>query len=317
VSIARHILPAKKVSVIIPTYNRADLLRQALDSVFAQTHKGLEIIVVDDGSTDHTDKVLSEFGQQVKTIGLGRSGISSARNAGVDAATADYIAFLDNDDLWLPDKIEKHLDFATRHPESVVTYTDAVQFSGNGDEKRSFADYFSALKDPTHLFTPMITEYAVPLMSATMIDASFLKERDLRFQNFLGIDDLGLFLEIMMAGGKFAYLPEPLTKRRMHGGNFSGNHQRRFEQRKLLYADLLGRYSGRYTPEEKSALEIGLRDARYRVGESLWEGLQLKEARKEFLHTIGPDSKGIRSVAYALLTLFPSRFIAGARKIKP
>ncbi len=304
------------VSVIIPTYNRADLVRETLESVFSQNHQALEIIVVDDGSTDHTEKMLTSFGNRVKNIRLARSGISTARNTGIEAATGEFIAFLDDDDLWVPDKVEKHLNFATRHPEAVLTYTDAVQFGKGGTEKKSFADNFSALNDPAHLFTPMITEYAIPLMSTVMIKTSFLKESGLRFQNYLGIDDLELFLQIMMSGGKFAYLPEKLTMRRMHGGNFSGNHRRRFEQRKRLYADLLRQTPNGCTPEQKSALKAGLLDARYRVGECLWEELNFKEARNEFMQTLSLDKRGIKSAAYGMLTLLPVKLVENIRKTK-
>ncbi len=304
------------ISVIIPTYNRAELVGEALESVFQQTHSRLEVIVVDDGSTDDTAEVLARFGNRVKTITLARSGISTARNAGIDAATGEFIAFLDNDDLWVSEKIEKHLAFAIGHPEFVLTYTDAVQFSKEGIEKKSFADYFSALNDPSHLFTPMITEYAIPLMSTVIIRSSFLKESGLRFQNYLGIDDLELFLQIMVARGRFGYLPEKLTMRRMHGSNFSGNHGRRFEQRKLLYTDLLRQSLNRYTPEQKSALQLGLRDARYRVGECRWAELKLSEARKEFFHAIAADTSGMRAFAYWLLTFLPSSWISRLRSLK-
>ena len=283
---------SNSISVIIPTYNRAEMLREALESVFSQTHPVSEIIVVDDGSTDQTDKMLAEFGGRIRTIRIAQSGISVARNTGIDAANGEFIAFLDNDDLWLPEKIEKHLDFATQHPGLVLTYTDAAQFNTDGIDKRSFTDRFPALNDPSHLLTPMIMECAVPLMSTIMIRSSFLKESGLRFQNYSGIDDLGLFLEMMMSGVEFGYLPERLTMRRMHGNNFSSNYHRRFEQRKRLYADLLERPPAGRTPAQQAALAAGLQDARYRVGECLWEALDLKHARKEFIGTLSLNGRG-------------------------
>jgi glycosyltransferase involved in cell wall biosynthesis len=304
------------VSVVIPTYNRAELIREALDSVFAQTYTDLQIVVVDDGSTDHTNEILARYGDKVTTIRLPRSGISAARNAGIEATSGEYIAFLDNDDLWLPEKIEKQLSYSISHPEMVLTYTDAIQFSELGTQNRTFVDHFSALKDSTHLFTPMITEYAVPLMSATMMKASFLRSTGLRFPHYLGIDDLALFLEMMIAGGKFGYLSEKLTMRRMHEGNFSGNHCRRFEQRKLLYMDMLHQPSERYTQTQLSSLKLGMRDARYRVGECYWQKSELGRAREEFLHALGPDTIGMRAAAYGLLSLLPNPAIATLRSLR-
>lgn len=304
------------ISVVIPTYNRAELIREALNSVFAQTYKEIEVIVVDDGGTDHTDKVLADYGDRVKTIRLDRSGIGAARNAGVDAASGEFIAFLDNDDLWLPEKLEKQVQFATTHPEMMVTYTDAVQFREEGDEAKSFVDRFPDLRDPANLFTPMILKRAIPLMSTTMIRTSFLRSNHLRFPKYLGLDDLALFLESMIEGGKFGYLPEPLTRRRMHDSNFSGNHRRRIEQRFLLYTEMLEQCRARCTPQMVTALVLGVRDTRYRMGECYWEDLNLRKARSEFFHAVTPDARGMKSLAYCLMTILPSRLIAAMRRSK-
>ena len=99
------------VSVIIPTYNRLHLLRQAVESVRAQTYDRWELIVVDDGSTDETRIVLDRMGDpNVRVVSMPHSGIVGAlRNAGARAAHGDYLAFLDSDDLWLPTKLETQL----------------------------------------------------------------------------------------------------------------------------------------------------------------------------------------------------------------
>jgi len=110
-----------KVSVIIPTYNRASTIKEALLSIFDQTYLDFEIIVVDDGSTDNTCQIVSELGNQsgkVQYIYQDNRGRSAARNLGVRAAQGDYVAFLDSDDIFLPNKLnvqvltlEKNFDF--------------------------------------------------------------------------------------------------------------------------------------------------------------------------------------------------------------
>lgn len=309
------------ISVVIPTYNRPDLLQQTLESVLAQTYKDLQIIVVDDGSTAETGELLDRFSPRVQSIRLGRSGISTARNTGIDAAEGEFIAFVDHDDLWEPHKIEKHVEFASAHPELAMTYTDAIEFSKEGPAKITYVDHFSALKQPSKLFAPMITTYAVPLMSATMIKKSFLREKGLRFPNYFGIDDVGLFLMMLAEGGKFGYLPEPLTMRRMHDANTSSNHRRRFEQRQLMYRDMLqtdrlGAYRDRYTPEQKSALQQGLRDATYRVAECDWEDCNFTKARQGFFQAVAMDSRGMHALAYGSLALLPAGFLVKLRKLK-
>ena len=107
------------VSVIIPTYNRAREVGPAIESVAAQTYAPLEIIVVDDGSTDDTLAVLRRFEERVHVIGQQNSGPATARNTGVRASQGEVIAFLDSDDLWLPGKIERQVKVLERAGSSV------------------------------------------------------------------------------------------------------------------------------------------------------------------------------------------------------
>lgn len=95
-----------KVSAIIPTYNHAAYLGEAIDSVLAQTHAPVEVIVIDDGSTDDTEEVLSRYSNQIVAVRQPNAGVSAARNRGAARASGDLLAFLDADDIWLPAKIE-------------------------------------------------------------------------------------------------------------------------------------------------------------------------------------------------------------------
>jgi glycosyltransferase involved in cell wall biosynthesis len=97
------------VSVIVPTYNRAELLKLTLRSILAQTVTPLEVIVVDDGSTDHTVNVCAEFSEAIKYIFQENRGLSAARNTGINAARGDWVGFCDSDDLWRPQKLEVQL----------------------------------------------------------------------------------------------------------------------------------------------------------------------------------------------------------------
>ena len=97
------------VSVIIPNYNYENFIVRTVESVFSQTYKNFEIVVVDDGSNDNSIKVLNTFGNKIKIIEQENAGVSAARNNGVKNSTGDYIAFLDADDVWLPEKLEKQM----------------------------------------------------------------------------------------------------------------------------------------------------------------------------------------------------------------
>jgi glycosyltransferase involved in cell wall biosynthesis len=111
--------PTGSVSVIIPAYNSENFIRRAIDSVLAQTHRAEEIIVVDDGSTDSTREIVQSYGPPVQYLHQENAGPGAARNAGIRAAQGDWIAFLDHDDEWLPEKLQVQLNLLKRHPDLV------------------------------------------------------------------------------------------------------------------------------------------------------------------------------------------------------
>jgi glycosyltransferase involved in cell wall biosynthesis len=123
-----------RMSVVIPSYNRANCIEKAIDSVLEQTVDDIEIILVDDGSTDNTREiVLNKYGDQVRYVYQENQGISGARNNGIKNAQGDYIAFLDSDDYWCPSKIERQLSLAEEHPEYglLASRCDKIQCAGD------------------------------------------------------------------------------------------------------------------------------------------------------------------------------------------
>src|SRR5437763_447547 len=100
----------KTVSVIIPAYNFARYVPEAIDSVLAQTYAPFEVIVVDDGSTDDTPKVLAAYGNRIRAIRQVNQGVAAARNTGLAAAGGEYVAFIDSDDTWEPRKLQLQMD---------------------------------------------------------------------------------------------------------------------------------------------------------------------------------------------------------------
>jgi len=114
------------ISVIIPTYNRAGMVKEAIESVLAQGYADRELIVVDDGSTDETERVVSSFAPRLTYIYQDHQGVSAARNRGIVHARGEYLAFLDSDDLWLEDKLYRQMRFMESHPEALICYTDEI-----------------------------------------------------------------------------------------------------------------------------------------------------------------------------------------------
>jgi len=127
------------VSVIIPTYNSAKYIEEALESVFKQTLQDFEIIVVDDGSTDGTGEILKDYSDRIKYIFQKNSGPASARNKGIKIARGEYIAFLDADDLWMPTKLEKQVAMFDKNKNLGMVTTGACSFDEKG--VRGFSTY--------------------------------------------------------------------------------------------------------------------------------------------------------------------------------
>lgn len=107
------------VSVIIPTFNRAGVVTRAIDSALGQTYRPVEVVVVDDGSTDETPRVLQSYGDAIVAIVQGNAGPAAARNRGIRESRGDLIGFLDSDDLWLATKLERQVDLLCRAGENV------------------------------------------------------------------------------------------------------------------------------------------------------------------------------------------------------
>ncbi len=111
------------ISVVIPTYNRYEVLKRAIKSVLSQSYQAKEIIIIDDGSNDETSKIIELF-PKIKYFYQNNAGVSSARNLGIKKANYEWIAFLDSDDEWHEDKLQEHLKLHLQQPNLQISYTD-------------------------------------------------------------------------------------------------------------------------------------------------------------------------------------------------
>jgi glycosyltransferase involved in cell wall biosynthesis len=142
-------------SVVIPTYNRGRVVVEAIESALAQTHRDLEVIVVDDGSTDDTaERVGRMRDARVRYLRRPHSGVSAARNAGIAAATGDLVAFLDSDDLWKPDKVEAEIAALARYPSAGGVFSDLEKVDG--------ATFVPSFMRDTRVFSRLLAERAYP-----------------------------------------------------------------------------------------------------------------------------------------------------------
>ena len=209
------------VSVIIPTYNRADLVAQAVQSVLNQTYSNIETIVVDDGSTDNTREVLRKYQDRISYVYQERSERSKARNEGFRHSRGNYIAFLDSDDIWLPTKIEKQVQVLNEKPDVGLVYVD-VQFI---DTHGNPCDGDISWDEPTRqvLYEDLMTHNIVTgTTSSAMIRRTCLENIGLFDESMNTCEDLDLYRRIARYYD-FHKINLPLVKFRIHAGNTQHN----------------------------------------------------------------------------------------------
>ena len=179
------------VTVIIPTYNRASFLKEAIDSVLSQTYRNFELIVVDDGSTDGTSELLLSYGHKIKVIKKANKGPSASRNRGIKAAKGDWIAFLDSDDVWKPYKLEKQVQFIKDNPEIKICQTEEIWIR-NGKRVNP--------RKKHEMHSGWIYEQCLPLCivspSSVMIHRDVFEKVGLFDETMLACEDYDLWLRI-------------------------------------------------------------------------------------------------------------------------
>lgn len=208
------------ISTIIPSYNRWPVIRRAVDSVLSQSVPADEIIVVDDGSTDNTaDKLQQHYSDRIKVIQQTNHGVSAARNYGIERSTGNWIALLDSDDAWHPEKLQKQRQTIANHDSCVLCHTDeiwirnGVRVNQMKKHQKSGGDIFSNSL-PLCVISP----------SSALIKRQIINEAGLFDTTLPACEDYDLWLRIC-AKYKTHYLEEPLlTKYGGHQDQLSKKH---------------------------------------------------------------------------------------------
>lgn len=212
------------VSVIIPTYNRADLIFEAINSVLGQDYSALDLIVVDDGSTDNTAELLKPFVEsgQLRYFSQANSGQATARNLGLTQARGAFICFLDSDNLWEPGKLSAQVSYLEQHPDVDIVYGDVITIDAQGSEtSRSNMARFSG-----QIFRQMLHDNCVS-MNTTMTRRRWFDEMGGFDTSFRVADDYELWLRFS-AKATYAYLPNYFARYRVFPNQISSDKERRF-----------------------------------------------------------------------------------------
>jgi glycosyltransferase involved in cell wall biosynthesis len=227
------------VSVVIPAYNAEPFLRKTLDSVLAQTAPVTEILVVDDGSKDATPAIVESYGGPIRLLRQKNAGPSTARNLGSRTATGEFIAYLDADDAWAPEKNARQLEAFAQNPTAVLCYTGLLNF--NEEEGVEFP------AEPTPLSS---LRSELRIRNPKLVPSSVMVRRE-AFDRTTGFDP-GLkgsedwdFAIAMQEQGPFCVVPEPLTLYRLAATGLSGDPDWMFQEtHKMLARRLLTGLNG-------------------------------------------------------------------------
>lgn len=209
-----------QISVIIPTYNRETFIARTIESVLAQEFKDFEILVIDDGSTDHTKDIVSKYSGCVRYLYQQNLGPSAGRNLGILNAKGEYVAFCDSDDRFLPKKLQKQMEFIEKHPACHFFYTWYYQMNQKGEMNRIRKP--SHCESREHLQYCLYTRRFTIRTSTVLVKKSCFDKAGLFNERFWYSQDWDMWLRLA-AYYQGACLKEPLTEYWLHDGNRSSH----------------------------------------------------------------------------------------------
>ena len=219
------------VSIIIPAYNSAAYIREAIGSARTQTYQNIEIIVVDDGSTDNLKKILTPYITKglIRYFYEGNKGLAAARNFGMRNAKGNYIAFLDADDIFLSGKIETQVKYLETHPECDVSYCDIWHFyedSGAQNVSLRYNYYSGDEVFPNLLKKNFINPLTVVMRSSLVGRFGFFNEQ------FRRSEDWEYWVRLSWRGARFCFLPEKLARYRIRRTSMSYDWRSEVERKR-------------------------------------------------------------------------------------
>ncbi|MEY4731162.1 MAG: hypothetical protein RL681_108 [Candidatus Parcubacteria bacterium] len=250
------------VSIIIPSWNTASYVCEAVDSALAQTYPNCEVIVVDDGSTDDTKAVLEPYvrAKKIAYIYQANKGLSGARNTGITASRGELIALLDSDDIFLPEKVAEQVAYLTEHPACDVSYCNLFHFwDGESTLLRLNYEYYSGDDVLPHLLR---MNFIAPL--SVVLRRSTIERFGMFDENLKRSEDLEFWLRLAHGGARFEFLPKRLAKLRMRKtANLQGLESQPKVKETML--EVLERLNTNMAPAERVRVHMRENRRRYRL----------------------------------------------------
>jgi glycosyltransferase involved in cell wall biosynthesis len=294
------------VSIVIPCYNDEFYVREALQSAVDQTYSPVEVLVIDDGSTDDSLKIIQSFGDRVRWERQSNQGAPAARNRGLEMAEGTYVKFLDADDLLVEDCVEQQVQRAEELPEErkAVVFGDAIWV----DEERNELDGYGDLRgrtsgeDPvTHLL------YSNPLTSCPLHRREYLEEVEGFDTSLPRSQEHDLHLRLALAGVEFVYRPMPTYYFRQHECADRISERSYAEQGLMTHFDLVKRHA-QLIEDQRGSLSGEVRQA---LAQSLWRHGRaiLREGHRDVAQTYFGEARALVKDGHCEVGSMPYRMI--------
>jgi glycosyltransferase involved in cell wall biosynthesis len=302
-----------EVAVIIPCYNAASCLARALDSALAQTLRDSRIFVIDDGSTDETDAVLRPYASRIVRASQPHAGQAAARNHGIRMSNSPYVAFLDADDEWLPEKLERQIEILRRDPQVGLIYSDCSTSGTGPDAGSHFARVgtppggrvFERFLDSCNVFTP-----------TAVVRRQCLEDVGMFNESLPVCEDFNLWLRIA-AKWKVAVVPEVLAVRHRRAGSLSLTTDPvvSFDSSIASFMHVMQASPNLYQ-SERHALRKAIANRHYHYGAHLLVEGDRAPARHHMLQAMRYGRFDWRVTAKFFLGFLPRRAFASLRKLR-
>lgn len=296
------------VSVVIPCFNSAHFVGAAIQSALAQTYRPLEVVVVNDGSTDHFDDAVAPFADQIRIIRQANAGLAASRNRGIEEGNGEFVAFLDADDLWSLDKIAKQVAVLQARPDCAVVHT-RPRYVGPDGEPIEFcvASWYAHPADGQ--CTLSLIAHNTVIVSSVLLRRAALATEPPFAAGMMGCEDWNLWLRLSVRFG-FAFIDEPLTCYRRHGNNMSS---KALSMQRSTIAAVKNFLRYPLSPSARRAARRQLRESTLVMAHLEYDSANMPSARWHFVRA--GHAIRLRDMPRFILAWLPLRMSAWLRRI--
>ncbi len=301
------------ISIIIPTYNCARYIGEALDSVLAQTRDDYEIIVIDDGSTDGTGDLIKNKYPMVRYFFTEQTGVSSARNLGIKMSKGDLIAFLDADDMWSPDKLEKQVAILDARPDLSMVFTEHCTFNKDKSIINKSFDKRNKLMRGDIVKNIFLNTYLTT--STVMIKKKVFDKVGLFEEQLRAAEDDNMWMRISMEH-QIDLIDEPLVHYRITEGSLSRTHRNCIDGVKTNIDLIKAKYPDLYRRLGPRSINNKYYVIYFSEGYYFFTNKEYDAAKVYFKKSIGFNPYKLKTYFYFLSCFLPQEVIDKIKQLK-